>query len=283
MSKKYFRSNIIPMIARLICWFAVLCLLPTTLHAQSTEAGLKSRLLHKPLYLRGLWGDDNLHFDPQGKLIGNSDPVSFTLSGIEIIKIQLKQDHLQLLGRRMGLELTEPTPKLSPLLLGTPRSPHEEAIHLEIAAPASGDYSSALDTIFAKGIAELVPGLPLWWQPYAQKHFLPDGASDYTPPTLGPDRPMRVGGSVMSPTILIGKEADFNLYAKLMKFQGKVLIHLVVDRNGKATRLNIERGIGLGLDERALTAVRNYVFSPATQNGKPVTVEINMEVNFEIY
>jgi TonB family protein len=268
---------------RVLLLLLILLSAATAVNAQSTEQDLKGRLLKQPLYLSGLWGDDDLDFDSDGKLVGSSDPVSFTLGGIEIIKVQLKHNRLQLLGRRMGLELTDPTPKRAPLLLGTPRFPREEAVHLDIAAPASGDYSSALDAIFAKDITDLVPTMPSWWQPYAHKHFLPGSTSDYPLPTPGPDRPMRIGGSVIPPTMLTAKEADFNLYAKLMKYQGKVLIHLVVDRNGKATRLSIERGIGLGLDERALAAVRDYVFSPATQNGKPVTVEINMEVNFQIY
>ena len=233
--------------------------------------------------MRGLWGDDNLHFDSEAKLIGNSDQVSFTLSGIEIIKIQLKQNHLQLVGRRMGLELTGPAPKLAPLLLGTPRFPREEAVHLDIAAPASGDYSSALDTIFVKDIADLVPTLPAWWLPYAHKHLLTGGTSDQTPPTLITDRPMRVGGSILSPSLLTGKQPDFNLYAKLMRYQGAVLIRLIVDKDGRASRLSIDRAIGLGLDERALAAVRDYVFSPATRNGEPVAVEIGVEVNFQIY
>lgn len=246
------------------------------------RADLKARLLKQPLYFRSFWANDNLHFDPDGKLIGSSDQVSFTLSGIEIIKVQLKQNRLQLLGRRMGLELTGPTPKLAPLLLGTPRFPREEAVHLDITAPASGDYSSALDAIFAKDITDLVPTLPSWWQTYAHKHFLNDRVSyAYLPSST--DRPLRVGGNIEPPIILAKKEAEFNSYAKLMMFKGAVLIRLVVDKEGKASQLSIDRGIGLGLDERALAAVGDYRFKPAARNGVPVTVEIDMEVNFQIF
>jgi TonB family protein len=233
--------------------------------------------------LRGLWADDALHFDSDGKLIGTSDLVPFTLSGIEIVKVQLKQNELQLLGRRAGLELTSPTSKRAPLLLGTLRSPREEEVHIEIAASLSGDYSSALDTVFAQNIADLVPAMPSWWQPYAHKYFLADGTHYEIPSPPLTDRPMRVGGSVLPPTMATNKEPDFNLYAKLMQYQGTVLIRLVVDKDGNPSRLVIERGLGLGLDERAIAAVRDYRFNPATQNGKPVVVEIGMEVSFQIY
>jgi protein TonB len=39
----------------------------------------------------------------------------------------------------------------------------------------------------------------------------------------------------------------------------------------------------MGLDEKALEAVRQYRFKPAMENGKPVAVEMNVEVTFTIY
>lgn len=269
---------------RFRCIFAFFCAcsFAAPAHAKSTEADLKVRLLGQPLYLRGLWAEDNLHFDSGGKLVDNSNLVSFTLSGIEIEKVQLKQDRLQLVGRRIGLELTGSTPKRAPLLVGT-LFPRKEEVHLEISAPPSGDYSAALDVVFAQNIADLVPAIPSWWQPYVHKYLIADGIPYDTLPSPTTDRPLRVGGSVRPPTLLANKEADFNQYAKLMKYQGIVLIRLVVDKEGKASHLAVERGLGLGLDERAIAAVRDYLFNPATQHGKPVPVEIVMEVKFQIY
>ena len=47
--------------------------------------------------------------------------------------------------------------------------------------------------------------------------------------------------------------------------------------------MRVIRGIGLGLDEKAVEAVRQYKFKPAMKNGQPVTVEMNVEVNFQIF
>jgi protein TonB len=41
--------------------------------------------------------------------------------------------------------------------------------------------------------------------------------------------------------------------------------------------------VGLGLDEKAVDAVKQYKFKPATQDGKPVPVQVNLEVNFQIF
>ena len=43
------------------------------------------------------------------------------------------------------------------------------------------------------------------------------------------------------------------------------------------------RSLGLGLDEKALDAVRTWRFEPARKDGVPVAVQINVEVNFRLY
>jgi periplasmic protein TonB len=57
----------------------------------------------------------------------------------------------------------------------------------------------------------------------------------------------------------------------------------VVDTSGRPQSVHIVRGVGMGLDEKAMEAVRQYKFKPAMENGKPVPVELNVEVNFQIF
>jgi len=54
---------------------------------------------------------------------------------------------------------------------------------------------------------------------------------------------------------------------------------------GSLFHLERRRGsaLGFGLDDQAVDAVRRWVFSPATKNGEPVDVRINVEVNFKLY
>jgi protein TonB len=47
--------------------------------------------------------------------------------------------------------------------------------------------------------------------------------------------------------------------------------------------VQVLRGIGMGLDEKAVEAVKQYRFKPATEGGEPVPVELNIEVNFKIF
>jgi TonB family protein len=277
-------------------FFVLLCAssLPPSLYAQSNEADLKTRLMNKPLYLRGCWRDDTLNFDSGGKLKTSSSPVTFTLSGFELLALHLKQDKVILEGRRVGLELATNKQLRVPLNAGKPNDPVDEPMKIEIASSPSGDYGPALDAIFAEGLVELVPSMPSYWKTYAAKNFIPADAStaSVTPAASEPvpqssglpnAKPMRIGGGVKPPKLLRSKEPDFNDSARSLKYSGNVLINLWLYPDGTVSHLSLVKAVGLGLDERALAAVQKYVFSPATMNDKPVLVELNIEVNFQIF
>ena len=54
-------------------------------------------------------------------------------------------------------------------------------------------------------------------------------------------------------------------------------------RRGLPTHVRVLRGLGMGLDEKAVEAVKQYRFRPSMENGKPVTVEMNIDVMFQIF
>ena len=93
----------------------------------------------------------------------------------------------------------------------------------------------------------------------------------------------RVGGDVTAPKIISQPAPEFTELAKKDKVEGIVLIGLVVDEHGLPQHVHVLRGLGDGLDENAVDAVQQYKFKPATENGKPVAVFENVEVNFEIF
>ncbi|HEY0264950.1 MAG TPA: energy transducer TonB [Granulicella sp.] len=95
--------------------------------------------------------------------------------------------------------------------------------------------------------------------------------------------PRRIGGSVSAPQLIYSVEPEFSEEARKAKVQGNVLVNLWVDTNGLPTHVHVLRGVGMGLDEKAVEAVRQYKFRPAMENGKPVLVELNVEVNFQIF
>jgi TonB family protein len=63
-------------------------------------------------------------------------------------------------------------------------------------------------------------------------------------------------------------------------FQGDVLLEVIVDESGVPTVNRIIRRVGLGLDEKAVEALEQWRFRPATKGGEPIRVVIKVEVNF---
>ena len=93
----------------------------------------------------------------------------------------------------------------------------------------------------------------------------------------------QVGGGVSAPIPTYQPEPEFSEEARKAKYQAEVMVNLIVDAAGRPQSLHILRRVGMGLDEKALEAVRLYRFKPAMENGKPVAVEMNVSVNFQIY
>lgn len=97
----------------------------------------------------------------------------------------------------------------------------------------------------------------------------------------GPYRP-GVGG-VTNPVPVFTPEAEFSDEARRAKYQGAVMVTMVVDARGVPQSPRVVQPLGMGLDEKALEAVRRYRFKPAMKDGKPVPVMITVEVNFRLY
>jgi TonB family protein len=94
----------------------------------------------------------------------------------------------------------------------------------------------------------------------------------------------RIGGGVSAPVPIVSPEAEFSDEARRAKYQGVCLVSLIVDAQGNPQNPRVIRALGMGLDEKALEAVRKYKFKPALKDGKtPVPVMITIEVNFRLY
>ena len=84
------------------------------------------------------------------------------------------------------------------------------------------------------------------------------------------------------PVLLLKVEPEYSEQARQSKFQGTVLLRVVIDEKGLPREIGVTRPLGLGLDEKAVEAVRRWRFKPATKDGKPVAMEAVVEVNFRL-
>jgi TonB family protein len=96
--------------------------------------------------------------------------------------------------------------------------------------------------------------------------------------------PLRPGfGGVSVPRVIFDPEPEYTEEARKVKQQGNVLLSCVVGTDGFVHNAHVQRSLGLGLDQKALEAVRRWKFEPSKLNGKPVAVQIQVEVNFHLY
>jgi protein TonB len=85
------------------------------------------------------------------------------------------------------------------------------------------------------------------------------------------------------PVCLYCPNPQFSDEAVKVKYQGTVLLRFVVTASGTTQNIQVVRSLGLGLDQKAIAAVRTWRFKPALgPNGKPATVIMMAEISFRL-
>ena len=84
------------------------------------------------------------------------------------------------------------------------------------------------------------------------------------------------------PRVDAREEPEYTDDARIARHQGSVLLQITIDREGRPRRFRLLRSLGLGLDEKAVEAVRQWKFHPARKDGKRVAVEVNLEIFFRL-
>ncbi|HEY1257088.1 MAG TPA: energy transducer TonB [Terracidiphilus sp.] len=92
-----------------------------------------------------------------------------------------------------------------------------------------------------------------------------------------------VGTGVIPPALVNNVAAEFSDESREAGLQGTVLLSLIVDTKGMPRNIQVTRPLGMGLDEKSIEAVKKYRFKPATKDGKPIAVPVNIEINFRLY
>jgi TonB family protein len=91
-----------------------------------------------------------------------------------------------------------------------------------------------------------------------------------------------VGGAVSAPSLVWKQEPEYSEEARQAKYQGTVMLGVVIGPDGNAGTLQLMKSLGFGLDEKAADAVLQWKFKPAVRDGQPVAVRATVEVNFRL-
>ena len=89
--------------------------------------------------------------------------------------------------------------------------------------------------------------------------------------------------AVSQPEVIFKVDPRYSDEALKAGLSGTVMLWIVVDTEGHARNIHVLKSLGMGLDEKAIEAVRQWKFEPATKDGKPVAVKVAVEVSFHLY
>jgi TonB family protein len=145
-------------------------------------------------------------------------------------------------------------------------------------AHATKVLKDALDKIFTPGLDDgIMASMPDFWKLYYQAAA---AKTDYRPsdPSV-----LRQSAVDKKARLLTNFEPDSNQFAQDNGIAGMALYHVIVGPDGKPGEISVARPIGFGLDENAVAAIRKAQFEPAVKDGKPVSVLLDLVVQFRIY
>jgi protein TonB len=101
-------------------------------------------------------------------------------------------------------------------------------------------------------------------------------------PGVGPGI-FHVGDGVSAPRAIYTPEPEFSEEARKAKYQGVVVLNIIVGTDGRVHNPRVVRSLGMGLDEKAMEGVKTWKFDPSKKDGRAVAVEMNIEVAFNLY
>jgi TonB family protein len=92
----------------------------------------------------------------------------------------------------------------------------------------------------------------------------------------------RVGGGVTEPVVLNKVEPEYSEEARKARYQGIVTLWVEIDVDGRAKNMRVIHSLGMGLDEKAVEAVKKWKFKPGMKDGRPVMVAALIELTFHL-
>lgn len=162
---------------------------------------------------------------------------------------------------RVQPERVPPTPEIPPPM--KPRVPVPVPEHMA-PEPVAGPDHLALDTDFEP------PDIGVFSIPIPE------------PPPAVSQGPISVRGEVVPPVRIAGPDPRYTEIARRVRVEGLVIVEAIVSERGSVENVKLVQGLGFGLDEAAMQAIRTWRFEPATLHGEPVAVYYSLTVNFSI-
>ena len=89
-------------------------------------------------------------------------------------------------------------------------------------------------------------------------------------------------GAMLPPQILSSTPPLYTAEALTRRIEGTVIVEAAVDVHGAIGVVRVVKGLGYGLDDNAVLALRNWTFTPARRNGASVSAICQIEIDFKL-
>ena len=77
-------------------------------------------------------------------------------------------------------------------------------------------------------------------------------------------------------------DPEYTQEARKAGVEGTALLYVEVGTDGRAHRIRVLKGLGYGLDRKAIDAMRRWRFLPGTKNGVPVATPATVGLEFRL-
>jgi TonB family protein len=276
------------------------------------ETALRTAYSQKVLTLRGFYLDSRLHFDTKGVVQGHVHPGSWTLARMNVQKIDVSADRIEISGPRLAEVNVSKQVKLA--LVAT-----RQQVHI-VVDRASSDSEAVMrqliDQLFLKESDRVTDLVPDFWKPYLSGEIelvRQDDSSDcyrikgrmvrkdngevtlpcedhnqsktpnpknLIPPPNISSLPYQGGSTSTPPKVVFAPVPEYSEAARSLGIEGTSILQLTVAVEGNVTDISVVRPLGCGLDEEAVAAVKNWRYLPGRLEKMPVATRIYVMANF---
>jgi TonB family protein len=227
----------------------------------------------KAWFLRGFPHGDEIRFAADGSPLKRLKPGPWTLADMEITDVRGAGSELDVFGWRVGLRWRPKAEKFA----GYRLQRIEVRIRLGRNLPGPGAVTQIGKRLFIATTAALARAVPRFWRPFVLTDLEHRAAFPVRRAAVRRCRPVR------KPRVIYSPNPTPNRWAGQAMVAGSAVLRINVTAAGRVGKILVLKPIGMGLDDRAVAAVRSWRFKPASCRGKPVRWGADITVNFHPY
>jgi TonB family protein len=232
----------------------------------------------KSAVLRGFYCDSRLEYDVDGNHLQSPKSGAWTACGfIKFKEFKLKENKIEIRGQRTGLTFDK----------GKFVSVDGKAVNIKLALKPDATAASlhdVLNAVFYDKQTQLIDIVPDYWKCYVEHPALIDKFHKCEGPQTTQEgiekKTGKIGGGVSAPRPIHNPDPGYTTLAREHGLGGAVLLAVDVNEGGGTENISILSPLGLGLDDMAVAAVKNWKFEPARRGGTPIVVHMTIELYF---